>query len=1163
MVILNSNQQQIIGWLSAVPSGGGTTTSTLSTSLYAVWNGDISTTTLATGAYGAWNGEGAVTAAQLTTSAYGAWNGEKSGASLDSNIFRVYTGNDLNDTSGNAQNATNVGGVTFTAGKFGNAFTFNGSNNISLPDNSLNSLTGDFTVSMWVKVQNTGYLQTLFSSLGTDGTNYYGFAIHNYGGTYTTIFNGTAAGVALNELSPNPYNTWYNLVVTRKAGTRTRIYYNGSLTRENSDARNAVYYSGTNRVNIGAYGSTSYRVTNGTQIDAVTIWNKELNLGEVLSLYNDGTGAEYPYSSLTLPSSDDAIGSNTGTLMNGCTLTAGKIGKGFYFDGVNDYIALPSGSVNYTGDFSVSGWVFIPTQHAQNGNYFLNILSNVQAPTWFTNPNGWRLYTKGNNVTFETYNNGSETYLTIPYIFTTSTWAHVSVSRKAGSGTKLYVNGNLIGSNTSTVDPTYLTGSQYIPTIGVLSATNNGGQGGTYAPAGTIIDAVTTWQRELSADEMAALYNSGSGNQYPFSNVSISSPSDSVSTNNGTIVGGVTYTTGIVGNAFTFNGTSGYVSLPNNSFNFTGDFSISAWVNIPSAPSSAARIFSNDNYDVVSQYGYGLYVNTNKTISFFIGSSIGTSTVTSTTALALNTWYHITVKRDSVAKQSVIYINGVNEAQATNTNLVIGYGTRAIQPTIGAYRGNNQGVLSTSNYMVSGGKIDALTIWNKKITDDEITQLYNLGGGIQYPFTTQTIKTPYAVYNGDSLIDPIGAKNATINGGVTYTTGKIGNAYTFNGSTGYLTLPVGSLNLAGSFSFSMWLNFNGTPANYATILSNILTGNYQGFLLAAISDSLFIQLGNGSGTWVTLQGPPVTEFTNKWSYITFVWEQGVGMKFYLNGVLYNSGANTTTLTYANITAAPMIGKKVDGGWSLLNGKIDGLTFWNSALTYPEVSTLYNAGSGMEYPYSSNIKALLPSASDSFGTNHGTLTNGCTFTTGKIGQAFSFDGINDMVTLTNNSLNINGDFSASAWVKYTIGSGIKTILSNNALLTSPTRQYGWGVYLNSNNILFQTYDGTSTVGSLSYAATLTSGTWYHITVTKSGTTKRIYLNGVEVANASVNNITYTATHRPTIGGQRYDATGMEYFSVSPIDAVNVWNKELTSTEVTELYNSGAGKQYPNY
>ena len=194
------------------------------------------------------------------------------------------------------------------------------------------------------------------------------------------------------------------------------------------------------------------------------------------------------------------------------------------------------------------------------------------------------------------------------------------------------------------------------------------------------------------------------------------------------VSGGVTYTTGKSGNTFTFNGTTGLIELPNSSFDFMGDFSISAWVKIPSTPSTSGYIFSNYNFDVVTSYGYVLYINTNRTISFFVGALAGTSTVTSTTALALNTWYHITVRRDSVAKTSYLYINGTLEAQATNTNLTISYGTRAIQPTIGAQRNNNQGVLSVSNYF--NGNIDEVNLWTKQLTATEVTELQTK----YYPF---------------------------------------------------------------------------------------------------------------------------------------------------------------------------------------------------------------------------------------------------------------------------------------------------------------------------------------------------------------------------------------------------------------------------------------------
>ena len=38
---------------------------------------------------------------------------------------------------------------------------------------------------------------------------------------------------------------------------------------------------------------------------------------------------------------DDIIGNNHGTLVNGATFAAGKVGKAFSLDGDNDYVATP------------------------------------------------------------------------------------------------------------------------------------------------------------------------------------------------------------------------------------------------------------------------------------------------------------------------------------------------------------------------------------------------------------------------------------------------------------------------------------------------------------------------------------------------------------------------------------------------------------------------------------------------------------------------------------------------------------------------------------------------------------------------------------------------------------------------------------------------------
>src|SRR5438552_4911870 len=58
------------------------------------------------------------------------------------------------------------------------------------------------------------------------------------------------------------------------------------------------------------------------------------------------------------------------------------------------------------------------------------------------------------------------------------------------------------------------------------------------------------------------------------------------------------------------------------------------------------------------------------------------------------------------------------------------------------------------------------------------------------------------------------------------------------------------------------------------------------------------------------------------------------------------------------------------------------------------------------------------ANDIQGSNNGILENGATFTAGKVGQAFSFDGVDDYVRVPDNP-NLYpgaGSFTVDAWIK---------------------------------------------------------------------------------------------------------------------------------------------------
>jgi len=479
-------------------------------------------------------------ASTLWTSVYGVWNADATiSASLDTNILRVYNGDNVNDTSGNAQNGTNVNNVTFTTGKVGNAFTFNGTNNVLLPTNSLNSLTGDFSISSWV------YLPATY--LGTGGATVYilwnvtaptwannlkGITLRITSNTIVgfTIYDGvTSASVSFND-SASTYlknSGWVHITATRKASTGSKLYLNGNLVASNTSAINPVYSPTFQTPNIGNLRTTNSSGTvlinndfafNGSKIDGLTIWDKELTASEVTDLYNVGDGVEYPFSGKTIGSLNDAVGTNNGTRpastltggVPGPSFTAGKIGKAFTFDGINDYVNLGNNIFNsFTSDFSISGWINL---NSVSGNRM--VMANQSYNNSTGRSNGWGLIMRGNTLVLEFYTNTSPSIYSqlISSPLSTSTWIHVVVTRKASTRSRMYINGALDNSNTSTLNPTYVTTSIPIPSsIGAYRSDATNVQDFFSGK----IDAVSVWNKELSAAEITELYNSGTGKQYP------------------------------------------------------------------------------------------------------------------------------------------------------------------------------------------------------------------------------------------------------------------------------------------------------------------------------------------------------------------------------------------------------------------------------------------------------------------------------------------------------------------------------------------------------------------------------------------------------------------------------------------------------------------------
>jgi parallel beta-helix repeat protein len=195
------------------------------------------------------------------------------------------------------------------------------------------------------------------------------------------------------------------------------------------------------------------------------------------------------------------------------------------------------------------------------------------------------------------------------------------------------------------------------------------------------------------------------------------------------------------------------------------------------------------------------------------------------------------------------------------------------------------------------------------------------------------------------------------------------------------------------------------------------------------------------------------------------------------------------------------------------------------------------------------------ASDSSGYgNTGTLVNGPAWTTGKVGGALSFDGINDQVNIRNiAAINNAGAVTLSAWIRRKAANAIVSLGqqdSASALLGIEAWSDG-RIYLEVGN------------GSFSYGTfPLNDPNWHHVVLvfdgSQAGNANRLkgYLDGVKQTLAFSGSIPATiATMRTafTIGSAGTDGSVTNGF----IDEVRLYNRALSDVEVNSVYQNTFG------
>ena len=188
--------------------------------------------------------------------------------------------------------------------------------------------------------------------------------------------------------------------------------------------------------------------------------------------------------------------------------------------------------------------------------------------------------------------------------------------------------------------------------------------------------------------------------------------------------------------------------------------------------------------------------------------------------------------------------------------------------------------------------------------------------------------------------------------------------------------------------------------------------------------------------------------------------------------------------------------------------------------------------------------------DSAGSNAGTVQNGAVSgAVGKLGNAISFDGMNDYVSTSLGPIsnNLGNSFTLAAWVKNSnVSDGWGWIIGESAGGTFLFGKQG------SEDAIHVNMDGIISGTKIANSGGVFDGNWHNVVLVRDSTDMKLYVDGGFRSATTVSNTVTTCTGNVSIGRR---GNG-EYWRGS-VDEVAIYNRALSAAEIVSHYNSGVG------
>ncbi|MFC1567453.1 LamG domain-containing protein [Thermodesulfobacteriota bacterium] len=420
---------------------------------------------------------------------------------------------------------------------------------------------------------------------------------------------------------------------------------------------------------------------------------------------------------------------------------------------------------------------------------------------------------------------------------------------------------------------------------------------------------------------------------------------DDYGTSDGTLTGGVTGGTGIVGGGgLEFDVTkTGYVSTtfnPSLAIGSDNEFTVTFWAK-PGSDITTRQGIMGVFDDVSSSYffigfteGYwawGLGSDTD-----FCASAGCSTTLPTVTA---DQWQHVAFVYDG--SDVILYINGVKEYSKAHSG-------PATMPNYNIYLGALYDPNTSSNIYGFTGSLDEVAVFNSALTFCEASAIFNVAATL--PCNVGCDAAAYYPFNGNA--DDESGSNRDGNpspgydgtaSGATLTDDQCGDAnqaYYFDGSD-YINTSFNARAAIGDgnpFTVAFWAKPDQVTALKAAVGAFNISQERR-FYVAVYEGDWLWGYGSSNGLLDCSSLPVAT--ADEWAHLGFVYDNATGkIRFYLNGVehICNYTGDGVLPNFNVYVGARNIETGID---SFFTGIVDEVLIWNEAKTSTYMLDLYD------------------------------------------------------------------------------------------------------------------------------------------------------------------------------------------------------------------------------